>query len=82
MWPPVQSGIRFTNDINSNRVPFLKFHENAQVCFHGRYRLLAASEHLDPLEQWWIVELYVDGILYDYGESTLELAAADKKLKK
>lgn len=42
--------------------PSLEFRDGALKCLHRRHRLLAASEYLDPVDQWWIVEFYVDGI--------------------
>lgn len=35
----------------------LRFRESILVYLHGRHCFMVISEHLDPLEQWWIVEL-------------------------
>jgi hypothetical protein len=32
-------------------------------CLHGQHRILAASEVLEPSEQWWAVDLYRTGIV-------------------
>ena len=31
-------------------------------CLHGRHRILAASEVLNPADKWWVVDLYRTGI--------------------
>ncbi len=32
------------------------------ICLHGKHRLKAANEFLDPHDKWWIVDLYLDGL--------------------
>lgn len=32
------------------------------LCLHGKHRLKAANEFLDPHDKWWVVDLYLDGL--------------------
>lgn len=33
------------------------------VCLHGQHRLAAAAQFLEPEDKWWIVDLYLDGMI-------------------
>lgn len=33
------------------------------LCLHGKHRLNAANEFLDPLDKWWVVDLYLNGFV-------------------
>lgn len=43
-------------------IPFLTFSRGQLLGLHGRHRLCAASKILAPLERWWTVDLYLDGM--------------------
>ena len=45
--------------INSDDPPLIR-PEGATV-LHGRHRLTAAQNYLNPNEQWWVVDFYNDG---------------------
>ena len=32
------------------------------VCLHGKHRLHAAGQFLNPNNKWWVVDLYLDGL--------------------
>jgi len=32
------------------------------VCLHGKHRLHAAGQFLNPNDKWWVVDLYLDGL--------------------
>ena len=32
-------------------------------CLHGKHRIAAARQILDPFDQWWVVDLYIPGML-------------------
>lgn len=43
--------------------PHLEFSEqNVLRCLHGRHRILAAYGFLPRVDQWWVVDIYVEGI--------------------
>lgn len=46
-----------------NRYPHLQFPTGQVECLHGQHRLKAGEEHLSPIDQWWTVDLYLDGKL-------------------
>lgn len=41
--------------------PYLHFPTGNVQCLHGQHRLKAAEELLAPSDQWWTVDLYLDG---------------------
>lgn len=38
----------------------LDFGDDELLCLHGRHRLLAAYEYLPPMDQFWVVDIFVD----------------------
>ncbi len=46
-----------------DEVPSLVDPKHDLKCLHGRHRIEAAKKYLHPDDKWWIVDLYVDGIL-------------------
>ncbi|KAI2835487.1 hypothetical protein CBS11350_10013 [Aspergillus niger] len=44
-----------------DRYPVLEFPVGQVQCLHGQHRLKAAEELLPPSDQWWTVDLYLDG---------------------
>lgn len=42
--------------------PCLCFRGRQVQCLHGQHRLKAAEETLAPSDQWWTVDLYLDGL--------------------
>ena len=44
-----------------NLYPHLQFSTGQVECLHGQHRLKAGEEHLSPIDQWWAVDLYLDG---------------------
>ncbi|GFF96384.1 hypothetical protein IFM53868_08512 [Aspergillus udagawae] len=44
-----------------DRYPLLEFPVGQVQCLHGQHRLKAAEELLPPSDQWWTVDLYLDG---------------------
>jgi hypothetical protein len=44
-----------------DRYPLLGFPVGQVQCLHGQHRLKAAEELLPPSDQWWTVDLYLDG---------------------
>jgi hypothetical protein len=44
-----------------DQYPLLEFSVGQIQCLHGQHRLVAAKEQLPPPEQWWTVDLYLDG---------------------
>ena len=44
-----------------NRYPHLQFSAGQVECLHGQHRLKAGEEYLSPIDQWWAVDLYLDG---------------------
>lgn len=47
---------------NADEPPRLAFPATAPVlCIHGRHRLAAAEEFLEPIDRWWTAELYFQG---------------------
>jgi hypothetical protein len=40
----------------------LQFPTGAVQCLHGRHRLKAGEEVLPPSDQWWTVDLYLNGV--------------------
>jgi hypothetical protein len=56
--------------------PLLKFPPNTRIeCLNGKHRIQAAKEcaTLNPLEKWWIVDLYLKGMRRDRYPSGLLL---------
>ena len=49
----------------NGNVPELKFTGSVVECLHGWRRVAAAKQILKPSLQWWIVELYADGMRSD-----------------
>lgn len=45
-----------------DKSPVLAFLPGEISCLHGQHRLRAAEEILPPSEQWWTVDLYLDGM--------------------
>lgn len=58
--------------IQPGEYPFLQFLPGQIRCLHGRHRLEAGKIILAQSEQWWTVDLYLDGSLL-YCTSTLLL---------
>ncbi|KMU92686.1 hypothetical protein CIHG_10512 [Coccidioides immitis H538.4] len=50
-------------DLNSKKYPMLHFHNSKLHGLHGRHRVQVVSELLPPVDRWWMVDLYLDGIL-------------------
>lgn len=46
---------------STGRPPHLQFPTGNVQCLHGQHRLKAAAELLSPNDQWWTVDLYLDG---------------------
>ena len=46
---------------HSNQYPFLRFSPGQVKCLHGQHRLKAGEEFLSEYDQWWAVDLYLDG---------------------
>lgn len=46
-----------------NRYPHLQFSAGQVKCLHGQHRLKAGEEYLSTIDQWWVVDLYLDGKL-------------------
>lgn len=44
-----------------DQFPLLEFPAGQVRCLHGQHRLKAAEELLPPSEQWWTVDLYLEG---------------------
>lgn len=40
--------------------PYFNFNDDSLICLHGRHRLTAAYEYLPPMDQFWVVDIYVD----------------------
>ncbi|KAI9736725.1 MAG: hypothetical protein M1834_000929 [Cirrosporium novae-zelandiae] len=50
--------------LNLNEFPFITFEDDIRlICIHGKHRLIAADKFLCPSEKWWVVDLYIDGLL-------------------
>lgn len=47
--------------LSLDKCPILDFSPGEVTCLHGRHRLKAAEDVLPPSEQWWAVDLYLDG---------------------
>ena len=47
----------------SDQYPHLDFSTERVQCLHGQHRIKAGEEVLPPNEQWWTVDLYLDGVL-------------------
>lgn len=45
-----------------DRYPLLQFPVGQVQCLHGQHRLKAGADRLPPGEQWWTVDLYLDGM--------------------
>jgi hypothetical protein len=54
-----------------SRYPHLQFSAGQVECLHGRHRLKAGEDYLSPVDQWWTVDLYLDGKLEILGPSQL-----------
>lgn len=46
---------------HSDQHPRLQFPTGNVQCLHGQHRLKAAAELLPASDQWWTVDLYLDG---------------------
>lgn len=46
---------------NFNQFPSLPFSKGQVRCLHGQHRLQAGKEFLPEYDQWWVVDLYLDG---------------------
>lgn len=46
---------------SSDQYPHLRFPTGNVQCLHGQHRLKAAAELLSPSDQWWTVDLYLNG---------------------
>jgi hypothetical protein len=44
-----------------SRFPHLHFFTGSIKCLHGQHRLKAAEHFLPSIDQWWTVDLYLDG---------------------
>lgn len=44
-----------------SRFPHLHFLAGSIKCLHGQHRLKAAEHYLPSIDQWWTVDLYLDG---------------------
>lgn len=44
-----------------SRFPHLHFSIASIKCLHGQHRLKAAEHYLPSFDQWWTVDLYLDG---------------------
>ncbi|KAH1508953.1 hypothetical protein KXX29_006087 [Aspergillus fumigatus] len=47
---------------HQRQYPHLRFSGHPVQCLHGQHRLKAGEETLAPSDQWWIVDLYLDGL--------------------
>lgn len=59
------AGITNNEDLMTNSTahyPRLQFPAGQVQCLHGLHRLKAGEETLPPTEQWWTVDLYLDGL--------------------
>jgi hypothetical protein len=45
----------------SDQYPHLPFSSGQVKCLHGQHRLKAGEEFLSECDQWWTVDLYLDG---------------------
>ena len=57
------------NDLFTPGIP-PKLEFPAQIalkCLHGKHRIAAAREFLEPLEKWWTVDLYSNGTCLFHG---------------
>ncbi|RMJ21833.1 hypothetical protein PHISP_07299 [Aspergillus sp. HF37] len=48
----------------AERLPTLRFSAGQLWGLHGRHRAQVASEVLPPLDRWWTVDLYLDGMIF------------------
>lgn len=44
-----------------SRFPYLHFSIGSIKCLHGQHRLKAGEHYLPSVDQWWTVDLYLDG---------------------
>lgn len=44
-----------------SRCPHLHFSTGSIQCLHGQHRLKAGEHYLPSIDQWWTVDLYLDG---------------------
>lgn len=44
-----------------NRYPHLNFSTGPVKCLHGQHPLKAGEDYLPSIDQWWTVDLYLDG---------------------
>ena len=58
-----QSALESQQLLAPNDPPFLELGDQQLTCLHGRHRIEAARLFLGPFEEWWIVDLYNDGML-------------------
>ena len=64
----VQSGLTKVDLLKKHTPPLLRLEETAVLdCLHGRHRIAAAHEFLLPVDKWWAVDLYFDGMLIEHG---------------
>ena len=45
-----------------SRYPHLHFSTGSVKCLHGQHRLKAGAQYLPLVDQWWTVDLYLDGM--------------------
>ncbi|CAG8218000.1 unnamed protein product [Penicillium salamii] len=45
-----------------DQIPLLEFEDMDVHALHGRHRLQVGSEVLAPIERWWTVDIYLDGM--------------------
>jgi hypothetical protein len=64
--PVLVEKVAFEHAWNTRRqtepYPHLEFSRGILKCLHGRHRILAAYDFLPRIDQWWIVDIYVEGI--------------------
>ncbi|CAG8416235.1 unnamed protein product [Penicillium salamii] len=59
-----------------DQIPLLEFEDMDLQALHGRHRVKVGSEVLAPIEQWWSVDIYLDGMhhLFDHTLTLSRLA--------
>lgn len=61
-----------------DRYPELNFPGGIE-CLHGRHRIEAGKEWLSATEKWWIVDLYLSGISYEFETLLIEEFANEER---
>ena len=56
------SGLNPEDLLEPGEPPSLNLGEHSLLCLHGRHRIEAAKQFLEPFEEWWIVDLYEESM--------------------